>query len=283
MEQRLIPIQPDNSIQNSTNSTGTTGPLDAPKSSSNKGIGIGVGVAAAILVLVSGATFFFILKKRKQRISKEIDAIAPPESNEEDQAEKIRNGFAKAELGADSEHARSELAGPGVPKLGDGRTFGYGNKDGNSLPHELKGPDVAELEDERLRHEMSASSAAPIELPGDFSVELPGSTPLTTNPSSVTSSPILRAANRSPINRSMAPSPLNRSLGSPSPLNRSSRPPFTNRASTMDSVASSVPSLPNQPSGKPSPLQGPTAAPSVSHDALNPASWIIKEHLAKLE
>ena len=234
-----------------------------------------MGVAAVLLVLVSGVACFFILKKRKRRReSKKTETISPPASNEDDQAEQVRQGFAKAELGADGEHIRSELPGLAVSKPGEGLFSGYRGQNSDSLPHELKGQDVAELGVAGLPQENLTLSAAPVELPGDCGVELPGSTPPPTNPPSMASSPILRSVNRSPINRSTGPSPLNRPMGSPSPVHQSSRPHLVNRMSTMDSLASSAPSLPSQPSGLSSPEQGPVMTSSNYNEALSPISPI---------
>lgn len=199
-QEKLISIK-------SVNATSTS--QDAA-SSNTKTIGIGVGVAVAVVLLVGGFGAFFVLQKRKQR----RQAAASPTRDEDNEAERICQGFAKAELDTDINHAKYEMDSSGdgsVPKtprnwvdekarhpglhselVGDGSMAELNGGQGASELSSHKGFSGP-------YHEMYDPSAASTELPADTPLELPASPLPTFSRSSRSSSQVFRSANMSPV------------------------------------------------------------------------------------
>lgn len=281
MKEELVPIQALSTTLNNSTSTGGQGGSGNGESSGNgKTIGIAVGVVVVVLILIGGVATFLLMRRRKRT---KAAAEAAALSATDDKAAQSEHAFGKSELDTDNEHTRHELGALEAAKY---EAVSQG-QDPNStpqsnhgiLPAELRGDGqtVAELGSNNgpaPHYELYDSSAAAVELPADSHHELQGSTPSASGPSSMTSTPVMRSTTGSLINRSMGSSPVSRPLGGRgrSPSNRPSRPPFQNRISTMDTLASDTPSLPSQPSGLSSPAQDPVAASPIENDGLIPIS-----------
>lgn len=193
-------------------------------SSPGKTIGIGAGVAVAVILIAGGFTAFVVLRKRQQRRHATKDTT----EDEDEESERIRQGFAKAELDTNQEHARYEIGGPD-DKVGDNPHEAWAGEKarraglhaellGDGSRAELTGSSdgASELSSrEKLRgpyHEMFDPSLAPVELPADMPRELPAS-PLPTFSRSSNSSQSFRSAKVSCVTRSNGPSPLGRPSG----------------------------------------------------------------------
>ncbi|KAL8775101.1 MAG: hypothetical protein Q9209_000580 [Squamulea sp. 1 TL-2023] len=203
------------SVDNSTTATGQQG-----ATSNGTIIGVAVGVAVAVVLIIGGIAAFFIIQKRKR---KQQGAEARTKGSDEE-VEKIRQGFAKAELDTDSDHARYEM--------GDPKADLYAQTPQDSINREVKHlASHAELMGDRMTvemngsgqlaselssykgfsgpfHEMYDPSAPPVELPATLPLELPASPLPTASPSSNTSSMIFKSANKSSVDRSNGSSPV---------------------------------------------------------------------------
>lgn len=197
----------------------------AGNSTRNKTIGIGVGVAVAIVLLAVAIAAFIVLQKRKRKRQGE----RPPTNEQDDEAERIRQGFAKAELDVSVENARYEM--------GDGEKFKnrvheawvdekarhpgvHAELIGDGSRAELigSGKVASELSSrEKLRgpfHEMFDPSMPAVELPADLPQELPAS-PLPASSRSPDSAQSFQAAgaNMSPGERPNEASPVHQPSG----------------------------------------------------------------------
>ena len=228
MQQDLVAIK---SIADSANSTTSGNANNGRSSGSGKTIGIVVAVVVAVILAVGGVVLFFLMKRRKRR--REAAEAARQKKPEEDPAEAIRQGFAKAELDTDFDHARYEMGGPDViEQKSDKPPAEWVNEKAKhpgewSVVAEAPGDDVTvpELASRRIMlrplHEMYDPSVAPVELPANNPLELPGSPPSLPAASSGASSSVTRSTARSPVDRSMGASPCSRSSAQPSPVDRS--------------------------------------------------------------
>ncbi|KAL8668082.1 MAG: hypothetical protein Q9202_000060 [Teloschistes flavicans] len=211
-QEKLIPVK-------SVNATTTD---QHGGSSSGKTIGVAVGVAVAIALLTGGVGAFLYLRRRKGRQQAESTTL----EEEDDEAEQIRKGFAKAELDTDLDHAKFEMAGsegssgPRTPDWVDEKATHPGlhaELAGDGSTAELNGGGhlAAELSSYKgfsgPYHEMYDPSVVPVELPADMPGELPASPLPTLSRSSRSSSQAFRSANISPLDRSDGPSPSHRS------------------------------------------------------------------------
>ncbi|KAI4204689.1 MAG: hypothetical protein LQ350_001004 [Teloschistes chrysophthalmus] len=192
-------------------------------SSRGKTIGIAVGVVVAIALLAGGIAAFLYVRRRKGR--RHATSTTPKE--EDGEAERIRRGFAKAELDTDLNHAKYEMAGsegssgPRTPDWVDEKAKHPGLHaelagDGSTAELNGSGHVAAELSSYKgfsgPYHEMYDPSVVPVELPADMPGELPAS-PLPTfhRNSRSSSSQAFRSANISPLDRSRGPSSIHRS------------------------------------------------------------------------
>ncbi|KAL8763076.1 MAG: hypothetical protein Q9184_001036 [Pyrenodesmia sp. 2 TL-2023] len=230
------------------------------KSSAGKTIGIGVGVSVPIVLLAGAVAAFIVLRKRKR-----IREVARPTTKEQDdEAERIRQGFAKAELDASVENAKYEL-GEG-DKLGNrvheawvdekARHPGFHAEligDGSRPELIGSGNTASELSSrERLRgpyHEMFDPSIPAVELPANMPQELPAS-PLRTFSRSSNSAQSFRSANMSPVRSSNETLPLNQPSGRRNAVNHG---PARSPASSVSRV---------QPSQSQTPILSPSAQAS---------------------
>ena len=186
-------------------------------SSGSSKVGIAVGVTVGVVVLIAAAiAAFFVIRRRKRR-----QAVAAGK-NYEDPSEKIRQGFAKGELGAGHDNQRYEMAGSDphqTKKTDDNDIPGWVNEKANypgdragmveadggdgSARAELGGPVVAHAHGNngstvRPLHEMHDPHSQPtFELPADTPGELQGSTPGSSVPASPVSSTRPRPAGSS--------------------------------------------------------------------------------------
>ena len=248
MQQSLVAIK---SIADSANSTMSSNTKTAGSSGLGKTIGVVVAVVVVVLLAVCGVVLVFIMRRRKKR--RAAQEAAQNKKPEEDPAEAIRQGFAKAELNTDFDHVRYEMGGPDVieqkvekpPAEWVSEKARYPGE--WSVVAEAPGEDVnvPELGSTRIvlrpLHEMYDPSMAPAELPADTPVELPGSPP----PPPTSFSPAPRSAARSLVDRSMAASPLSRSSDQPSPIDR--HPGRTPPPQSSSRHQHSIPFSPSQP------------------------------------
>ncbi|KAL8653691.1 MAG: hypothetical protein Q9226_003742 [Calogaya cf. arnoldii] len=90
---------------------GSTSTADQQEATSNGMIiGVATGVAVAVVLIFGGAATFFIVRKRKQK----QQGIGPMAKGTGDEAEKIRQGYVKAELDTDPNHAVCEMGHSGI-------------------------------------------------------------------------------------------------------------------------------------------------------------------------
>ncbi|KAL8729178.1 MAG: hypothetical protein Q9166_004917 [cf. Caloplaca sp. 2 TL-2023] len=142
--QHIVPIQPVN---------GTT-PGQHGATATGKVIGIAVGISVAVILVAGGITAFVVIRKRRRM--HQADQIAG--KGADDEAEKIRQGFAKAELDTDSNHALYEMDDPS-------------NDPQSKIPQDLMHGEVkhaalhAELIGDRMIAEMRGSGRLASELP----------------------------------------------------------------------------------------------------------------------
>ncbi|KAL8775492.1 MAG: hypothetical protein Q9194_003711 [Teloschistes cf. exilis] len=187
--------------------------------SSGKTIGIAVGVSMAVVLLAGGIGAFLYMRGRKGR--RHVESTTPKE--EDDEAARIRQGFAKAELDTDLNHAKYEMAGsegssgPRTPDWVDEKAKHPGlhaELAGDGSTAELNGGGhlAAELSSYKAfsgpYHEMYDPSLVPVELPANMPEELPASSlPSFSRSSRSSPSQAFRSANISPLERSSGPSP----------------------------------------------------------------------------
>lgn len=268
-----------------TKSTGNNG-----SSNHREVIGIAVGVVLVIIIFVGGVVVFVIMKRRKRRREAAL-AVQP----KDDAAEAIRQGFAKAELDTDYDHARYEMGGPDVlqhhsetPPAGwvnekakypgdrsgmaevpgdAGATEFPGDEGRVEIPGEAVGvPELASRKGfPRPLHEMYDPSAIPVELPADTPSELPGSALLMRSQNAAGSSRSSRSGTRSPLNHSVGASPLSQ----PSPINRRQEHPPQLRSPTSQPCA---PSPGSRASKDPSLISRSAASTLGGDDAFSPIS-----------
>ncbi|KAL9000515.1 MAG: hypothetical protein Q9169_000808 [Polycauliona sp. 2 TL-2023] len=205
-QQSLVSIQPVNSTTAAADEQGAT----------SKGmiIGVAVGVAAAAILVIGGIATFFVVRKRKQKhqgaehMAKETD----------DEAEMIRQGFAKAELDTDPNHAVYEMGHPGLdlhagtrPDRGVKYPRSHAELMGGRLMAEMNGSGQLASELPAYKgfagpcQEMYDPSVPPVELPATVPKELPASPPPAISRSSKSSSAVFRSAIMSPRARSDGP------------------------------------------------------------------------------
>ncbi|KAL8717936.1 MAG: hypothetical protein Q9225_004869 [Loekoesia sp. 1 TL-2023] len=273
--ERLVPIQSVNASTTATNHQGG--------SKTGKTIGIGVGIAVAIVMIVGGIATF-ILRNRRRRRHADKDT-----TKEDDESEKIRRGFAKAELDTNLDHALYEMGGrddrPGNRPYGawvdekamHPRLHAELIGDGSRAELTGSGHGASELSSRGKfsgpYHEMFDPLVPPVELPADMPRELPAS-PLPTFSRSSDSSQSFRSANMSPVHRSSRPSPRRpppggqhgvthhsaQSLQTPTSRGQSTRSHYS--VSSPSAQASRAPSSPD--------LSGPSSP--REHEAFSPIS-----------
>lgn len=246
-----------------------TGPLTSPSKSSNHGTIITIAVAVAVLVavVISAVILFLCIKKRnkKRREEKEKAEVA---KEAEEVAERIRQGFDKAEVGAGADHARYEMTGSGPVPAWIKEKADLAEHPGT---HELTGENttIPELADRKRHvHEMYDASAAPVELPAEMPQELLASVP---NPRSPRSTPF-HSARQSPRIRSGPSSSISNSSSRPSPIDRRIGHTPQSRSSTLNSLPFS-PSPPSQ-SGPSSPTDRSMSSSPRSAGMFGPISPI---------
>ncbi len=227
MQQSLVAIK---SIADSANTTISSNTKAGGSSGSGKTIGIVVAVVVVVVLAVCGAVLFLVMKRRKRR--REAEEAERNKKPEDDPAEAVRQGFAKAELDTDFDHARYEMGGPDVieqkaetpPAEWVNEKAKYPGDQSFVAEAPGEGVTVPELASRRIilrpLHEMYDPSSAPVELPADTPRELPGSPPPLPTSNSAASSPIIRSADRSPVDRSVGTSPFRRSSAQASPIDR---------------------------------------------------------------
>lgn len=285
---------------------------DQGNSSTGKTIGIGVGVSVPIVLLAGAVAAFIILRKRKRR----RQVARPMTKEQDDEAERIRQGFAKAELDASVENAKYEM-GEG-DKLGNRAHEAWVDEkarhpglhaeligDGSRAELIGSGDTASELSSrERLRgpyHEMFDPSIPAVELPANMPQELPANmhqelpaSPLRTFSKSSNSTQSFRSAEMSPpVRSSNESSPLRQPSGrrnaanhgpARSPASSASRVRSSQNQTLMlspSAQASRTPSSPG-PSGPYSPREQEPFSPispldSTSHQGL----FSLGESLAK--
>lgn len=260
MQQNLIAIKP---IADSANKTTPSNTKAGGSPGSGKTVGIVVAVVVVVVLAVCGAVLFFIMKRRKRR--QKAEEARRNKKPEVDPAEAVRQGFAKAELDTDFDHARYEMGGPDViEQKAETPPAEWVNEKAKypgdrSFVAEAPGAAVTipELASRRIMlrplHEMYDPSSTPVELPADSPRELPGSPPPLPTPNSAVSSPTIRSVNHSPVDRSVGSSPLNRSSVQPSPVDRHlGRTPPPRSSSRRQYVAPSPPSQSSRGTSSPS-------------------------------
>ena len=270
MQQNLVAIK---SIADSTNTTTSSNTKSDGKSSSGRTIGIVVAVVVVVVLAVCGAVLFLVVKRRKKR--REAEEAERSRNRGEDPADAIRQGFAKAELDTNFDHARYEMGGPDVI-----------DQKGEKLPAEWEkgntqyrgewsvmaeapgdGVTVPELASRRITlkplHEMYDPSVTPVELPADMPRELPGSPFLFPTSNSAASSPRSGLADPSPADRPLGTAPSSRSSAQPSLIDAHhgrTRPPRTSSRHQR-----SAPSPPSQsPRGISPPSRSKTSSARVN-------------------
>ncbi|KAL8676315.1 MAG: hypothetical protein Q9186_007162 [Xanthomendoza sp. 1 TL-2023] len=175
-QENLIPIKP---VKGSTNQDTET--------DNGKITGIAVGIAVAVVLIIGGMAAYFIVRKRQRRHQTEEVMTKRPD----DEADKIRRGFAKAELDTDPDHALYEMGDPNTNHLTKTPSDLMGGhvKHPTSHAEMVGGPMMAEMhgsgqyasELSSYRgfsgpfHEMYDPSTPPVELPADIPLELPAS------------------------------------------------------------------------------------------------------------
>ncbi|KAL8673608.1 MAG: hypothetical protein Q9168_001963 [Polycauliona sp. 1 TL-2023] len=267
LQQNLVSIQPVN---------GTTTPTDQ-EGATSKGtiIGVAVGVAVAVALILGGIATFFIVRKRKQKHGGAVRMA----KGEDDEAERIRHGFGKAELDTDSNHAVYEMGHSGIDL--DSRTrqdsIERGPKDPGSHA-ELSGSGqlTSELSAYKVFsgpfHEMHDPSAPPVELPATVPEELSTSTLPKMSRNSKSSSEAFRSANASPFDQSSRPLTMHQSSsrdGSSQPRSRVETPGSRSSTASSSAPISRGPSSPDF-SGPSSPREpahsGPVSPMGDSHE-----------------
>ncbi|KAL8707211.1 MAG: hypothetical protein Q9220_007705 [cf. Caloplaca sp. 1 TL-2023] len=265
-QEKLIPIKSVNGTSTQTDQHAGMKP--------GKIIGLVVGIAVAVLIL-GGIAVFSYLRHRKRKCRPD-DCT----TGKDDEAEKIRQGFAKAELDTDANHARYEMAGteghsqaqssdvsliektsvPGMHAelMGDrlmGELYGSGQP-ASELPSYkgFSGP----------YHEMYDPSTVPVELPADVPHELPTPPPPALRRSSNSSSAVFRSVNMSPVSHSNRSSSLRqpsvgRRLGNHRPA--PSPPISTSRGNSTQSRPSAPSSSARGSRGPSSPDLSGTSSP----------------------
>lgn len=277
-QQKLIGIAP-------VPSSNYTSPGNKEPSSNRSTVIIGIAVGVSVLVVAIAAVVvsFLLIKKRQVKRREEQDRREKAKLEEEN-AERVRLGFDKAELGI-LDHVRCEMEGaiPGPPlaPLAKEKAEYF---DAHTGKHELIGGDVqfSELPDQKGPiYEMYGSSTAPVELPADVPKELPTAYP-SRRSSALT--PSFRPARRIPPPPSPATSPFNdpsehlsphspssrRSSGQPSPIDRRMGHTPPTRSSTLNSLPF-APSSPSQ-SGPSSPTDRSMNVSPRSDGILSPIS-----------
>lgn len=265
----------------------TSASHDQGSSSNSKTIGIAVGAVGATVVLAGAIAACCILRRRKRKRQTEKAGTRV----DDDEAERIRQGFAKAELDTNGEHARYEIGdvdGRTGKKVHEawvdekGRCPGlHAELVGDGSRAELTGSSngASELSSrEKLSgsyHEMFDPSIPAVELPADMPGELPAS-PVPTFSRSSNSSRSFRSANMSPIHRSNRPSLLHHPSGgryaakqrrvqlSPSSASRAKSSGSQSSVSSPSAQASRTPSSPG--------LSGPSSP--REHEPFSPISPI---------
>lgn len=206
-------------IEAASSTVGETQPKKSPSPSSSNGkkIGIAVGITIVLVVIIASgvALLFYGKRKRRRAEGKKVNPNKYP-------IDRIQQGYPKAELNTDHDHAIYEIGGPRnlerhaqtmiqthepswveerARHLGDRTHIGELNGDhsvpGLSQSEPLLGP-----------HEMYGSSSMPIELAERSPSELHGSNPISQHPDSGRSSLDFRSVNRSPVLPSVGPSQL---------------------------------------------------------------------------
>ncbi|KAL8703927.1 MAG: hypothetical protein Q9201_002907 [Fulgogasparrea decipioides] len=267
LQEKLIPIKSVNATTTGQDSTTST----------RKTIGIAVGIVAVVVLVVCGMATFFVLRRRKRR--QQAEMTKP--NGEDDEAEKIRQGFAKAELDTDHDHARYEMGGlddsPGIT-LANGTAEEKANLHaelmGDRSMAELNGNGTSELSAHKGTsgpyHEMYDPSTSPVELPANLPTELPASPLPSFSRSSRSSSQVFGSANMSDSAASRQPP------GGRGPASRRLAQSSQSSASRIASARSqsSAPSTSGQASGGPSSSQW-SGAPSMrEHEPFSPISPI---------
>ncbi|KAL8847290.1 MAG: hypothetical protein Q9221_007666 [Calogaya cf. arnoldii] len=151
-------FHPDTSQQNLVSIPpvkGSTSTADQQEATSNGMIiGVAVGVAVAIVLIFGGAATFFIVRKRKQK----QQGVGRMARGTDDEAEKIRQGFVKAELDTDPNHAVYEMGHSGID-LHAGTPQDFINDEAKYSTSHI------ELMGDRMMAEMNGSGQLASELP----------------------------------------------------------------------------------------------------------------------
>ncbi|KAI4234105.1 MAG: hypothetical protein L6R40_006870 [Gallowayella cf. fulva] len=176
-QEKLISIKPVNGSSSDTNAdTGTR---------TGRTIGIAVGIAVAVVLFVAAFSAYYIIRKRKRR--RQTGGITAKSAD--DESEKIRQGFAKAELDTELDHALYEMGDPNIdpptkaPTNGDVKHPAFhAELVGDRMTAEMNGSNgqpASELPSYKgfsgPFHEMYDPSIPPVELPAHFPQELPAS------------------------------------------------------------------------------------------------------------
>ncbi|KAL8898721.1 MAG: hypothetical protein Q9207_006561, partial [Kuettlingeria erythrocarpa] len=258
-QEKLIAIKSVNATSISQHQGGS--------STRNKTIGIGVGVAVPIVLLAVAIAAFIVLRKRKRKRRGE----RPTMNEQEDEAERIRQGFAKAELDVSVENARYEM--------GDGDKFKnrvheawvdekarhpglHAELIGDGSRAELigSGKVASELSNsEKLRgpfHEMFDPSAPAVELPAGLPHELPAP-PLPASSRSLDSAQSFQAggANLSAVESPNEASPVHQPSGRPYEANQCRIPSRIRSSQSQSSISSPSAQASRDPSSLGSPRE----------------------------
>lgn len=226
-------------------------------SSAGRTIGIGVGVAVAVVVLAVWIAAFVILRRRKGRRQTEKATTKA----EDDEVERIRQGFAKAELDTNLEQARYEMGDHSNEFGTKGHKSWVDEKarhpglhaglmgDGSRAELTGSGDGASELSNrEKLRgpyHEIFDPSISVVEMPADMPRELPAS-PLPTFSRSSNLSQSFRSDNMAPVNQLKGASPLRQSSECQYQTNhRSARSPQPSASRAQSSQSQSSTSSPS--------------------------------------
>ncbi|KAL8946646.1 MAG: hypothetical protein Q9222_006987 [Ikaeria aurantiellina] len=265
-QEKLIPIKSVDSTSGQADQHGGT--------NTGRIIGIVVGIVVAVLIL-GGIAVFFYLRHRKRKCNP--DGCT---TGKDDESERIRQGFAKAELDTDSRHARYEMAGAEGHSEAQSSDVSLTEKNrhpsmhaelvGDRLVGELHGSGQPASELPAYKgfsgpyHEMYDPSTVPVELPADIPHELPASPPPVFRRSSNSSSAVFRSGNLPPVSHSSRSSPLRQLSGGrrsgnhrPAP----SPPTSTSRGNSTQSRPSAPSSLARGSRGPSSPDLSGTSSP----------------------
>lgn len=210
--------------------TSTTHPSDG-SGGHGKTIGVAVGITIGVVaVIIAIASFFFIRRHNKR----EAEAV---KLNRDDPSEKIRQGFAKGELGTGHDNERYEMVGS-VSKSGKDKPLPtwvdekarHPGERSHLVEADTQGTAIAEMGGTRTYvrpvHEMydPSSNQARYELSAEQPRELLGSSPTSSTPNSPATFGRRSRGFRSPLGRVSSPSVSQPSSSQPSPRRHQTPP-----------------------------------------------------------